>query len=103
LKTVNAGQTWQLTNLQTPDEERPTGMFFLNNTTGFISGKLLFRKTVDGGQSWSEVMDPISENINDVSFKVPMKDMLLLIMGNILNLLMEVKHGNQCSQIQATI
>jgi photosystem II stability/assembly factor-like uncharacterized protein len=69
LKTVNAGQTWQLTNLQTPDKERPTGMFFLNNTTGFISGKLLFRKTVDGGQSWSEVMDPISENINDVCFK----------------------------------
>jgi len=69
LKTVDAGQTWQLKNLDTPGKERPTGMFFLNNTTGFISGKKLFRKTTDGGQTWSEVMGGISENINDVSFK----------------------------------
>jgi photosystem II stability/assembly factor-like uncharacterized protein len=69
LKTVNAGQDWQLINLNTPDKERPTGMFFLNNTTGFISGKKLFRKTTDGGQTWSDVMGSVSENINDVSFK----------------------------------
>ena len=56
LKTVNAGQDWQLINLNTPDNEMPAGMFFLNNTTGFISGKKLFRKTTDGGQTWSEVM-----------------------------------------------
>ena len=69
LKTVDAGQTWQLINLNTPDKGRPTGMFFLNNTTGFISGKKLFRKTTDGGETWSEVMGAVSENINDVSFK----------------------------------
>jgi len=69
LKTVNAGQTWQLINLNTPDKERPTGMFFLNNTSGFITGKKLFRKTTDGGQTWSEVMGAVSENFNDVSFK----------------------------------
>jgi photosystem II stability/assembly factor-like uncharacterized protein len=69
LKTVNAGQDWQLINLNTPDSERPTGMFFLNNATGFISGKKLFRKTTDGGQTWSEVMSTISENINDIRFK----------------------------------
>jgi photosystem II stability/assembly factor-like uncharacterized protein len=69
LKTINAGLTWQLINLNTPDKGRPTGMFFLNSTTGFISGEKLFRKTIDGGQTWSEVMDPVSENINDVSFK----------------------------------
>jgi len=69
LKTVDAGQTWQLINLNTPDKGRPTGMFFLNNTTGFISGEKLFRKTADGGQTWSEVMGAVSENINDVSFK----------------------------------
>jgi len=69
LKTVNAGQTWQLINLSTPDKERPTGMFFLNNTTGFISGKKLFRRTTDGGQTWSDVMGALSENINDVCFK----------------------------------
>ncbi len=69
LKTVDAGQTWQLNNLDTPGKDRPTGMFFLNNTTGFISGKKLFRKTTDGGRTWSEVMGAVSENINDVSFK----------------------------------
>ena len=69
LKTVNAGQTWQLINLQTPDNERPTGLYFLDNSIGFISGKKLFRKTTDGGRTWSEVMSAISENINDVSFK----------------------------------
>lgn len=69
LKTINAGQNWQLINLQTPDNERPTGLFFLDNSTGFISGEKLFRKTTDGGQTWSDVIDPVSENINDVSFK----------------------------------
>jgi photosystem II stability/assembly factor-like uncharacterized protein len=69
LKTINAGLTWQLINLNTPDKGMPTGMFFLNSNTGFISGEKLFRKTIDGGQTWSEVMDPVSENINDVSFK----------------------------------
>ena len=69
LKTVNSGQTWQLIDLLTPDRMPPTGMFFLNNATGYISGEKLFRKTSDGGQTWSDVMGAISENINDVSFK----------------------------------
>jgi photosystem II stability/assembly factor-like uncharacterized protein len=69
LKTVNSGQTWQLINLNTPDKGMPTGMFFLNNNYGFISGEKLFRKTIDGGKTWSDVSDPFSENITDVSFK----------------------------------
>ena len=69
LKTANAGQTWQLINLNTPDNVRPTGIFFLNNTTGFISGEKLFIKTTDGGKTWSEVMGSVSENINYLSFK----------------------------------
>ena len=69
LKTSNGGQTWQLINLYTPDKRIPTGMFFLNNKTGFISGEKLFRKTSDGGQTWSEVIDPLSDNIFDISFK----------------------------------
>lgn len=68
LKTVTAGQDWQLINLYTPDNEMPAGMFFLNNITGFISGKKLFRKTADGGKTWSEVMETITENINDIWF-----------------------------------
>jgi hypothetical protein len=69
VKTINAGQTWQVINLNTPDKKRPTGMFFLNNTTGFISGEKLFRKTTDGGQTWSDISGAVTENIYDVSFK----------------------------------
>jgi photosystem II stability/assembly factor-like uncharacterized protein len=69
LKTVNAGQKWELFDLHTPDDVTPTGMFFLNNTTGFISGEKLFIKTNDGGLTWSEVMGSVTENIPDVSFK----------------------------------
>jgi len=69
LKTTNGGQTWQVINLHTPDKGIPTGMFFLNNKTGFISGEKLFRKTSDGGQTWTDVIDPFSENISDISFR----------------------------------
>lgn len=46
LKTINAGLTWQLINLNTPDKGMPTGMFFLNCNTGFISGKNFSEKLV---------------------------------------------------------
>jgi hypothetical protein len=69
IKTVNEGLTWQVINLQTPDNGMPTGMFFLNNTTGFISGEKLFITTTDGGKTWSEAMGSVSGSINDVSFK----------------------------------
>lgn len=69
LKTINAGGSWQVIDLNTPSNVRPMGMFFLNKTSGFISGEKLFRKTNDGGLTWSDVMGPASENINDVCFK----------------------------------
>jgi len=69
LQTTSSGQTWQLTDLQTPGKKRPSGMFFLNNTTGFISGEKLFRKTTDGGHTWSEVLSSVSQDINDICFK----------------------------------
>ena len=69
LKTTNAGQTWQLINLQTPGKLKPTGLFFMNNSVGFVCGESLFRKTTDGGQTWSEVLENAPGNINDVSFR----------------------------------
>ena len=69
LKTIDAGQHWELFNLGTPDNVMPTGLFFLNDTTGYISGEKLFRKTIDGGKTWSEVIDQVSGNIRDVAFK----------------------------------
>jgi len=69
LKTMDAGQNWELFNLETPDNVMPTGLFFLNDTTGYISGERLFRKTIDGGRTWSEVIDHVSGNIRDVAFK----------------------------------
>ena len=69
LKTINAGQEWQLINLNTPGNEMPSGMFFLNNSAGFVSGEKLFRKTIDGGKTWSDVMGSVSENFSDINFK----------------------------------
>ena len=62
LKTTDAGQTWEVNNLNTPENNRPEGMFFLNHTTGYISGDKLFRKTTDGGKTWAEVFSSFSEN-----------------------------------------
>lgn len=67
LKTTNAGQTWNAINLNT--FECPRGMFFLNNSVGFITGKGLFIKTVDGGQTWTSLKDDSSFMYLDVNFK----------------------------------
>jgi hypothetical protein len=53
LKTVDAGQTWELIDLDA--EERPRGMHFPDNNTGFITGPRFFKKTTDGGHTWTNV------------------------------------------------
>jgi hypothetical protein len=69
LKTTDSGQGWELTDLQTPGNAKPSGMFFLSATEGFISGEKLFRKTTDGGKTWSDVMGTITGTISDVTFR----------------------------------
>jgi len=51
LKTVDAGQTWELIDLHA--QESPWGMHFLDNNTGFITGTWFFKKTTDGGHTWT--------------------------------------------------
>jgi hypothetical protein len=53
LKTVDGGQTWELIDLDV--QENPRGMHFLDNNTGFITGNWFFRKTTDGGHTWTNV------------------------------------------------
>jgi hypothetical protein len=67
LKTTDAGHTWNAINLNTM--ECPRGMFFLNNSVGFITGKGLFKKTIDGGQTWTSLKDDSSFMYHDVNFK----------------------------------
>ena len=50
LKTTDGGQNWNTIDLNTLD--CPMGMFFLNNNIGFITGKDLFVKTMNGGETW---------------------------------------------------
>ena len=50
LKTTDGGQNWNTIDLNTL--ECPRGMFFLNNDIGFITGKDLFVKTMNGGETW---------------------------------------------------
>lgn len=69
LKTENGGVSWQKINLNMPEPDWPTGLFFLNTTTGFITGKKYFKKTVDGGVTWTNAIGSVTENFADVSFK----------------------------------
>lgn len=67
LKTTDGGQNWSVINLNTL--ERPYGLFFLNNSVGFVTGKNLFIKTTDGGQTWTSLKSIGFRMFQDVQFK----------------------------------
>ena len=69
LKTRDAGTSWHLINLNMPEQGWPTGLFFLDENKGFVTGKSFFKKTTNGGLSWADVVSPVKENFTDVSFK----------------------------------
>jgi photosystem II stability/assembly factor-like uncharacterized protein len=67
-KTVDGGAHWDTIHLNLLGG-MPSGMFFIDNNTGFITGSNLFAKTTDGGEHWTDLR---KENIflyNDVNFK----------------------------------
>lgn len=67
LKTANAGGTWALIRLDI--DESPTGLCFINNSTGFITGKNLFVKTADGGNTFGSIKSADFKLFIDVKFK----------------------------------
>lgn len=69
LKTTNGGASWQKLALHLPEPGWPSGMYFINAARGFITGKNYFRKTLDGGKTWTGVPGVTAESFNDVSFK----------------------------------
>ena len=44
-------------------------MFFLDNNTGFITGRYLFIKTTDGGQSWTSLKTNAFDDFYEIIFK----------------------------------
>ncbi|MFT3751616.1 MAG: YCF48-related protein [Paludibacter sp.] len=50
LKTIDGGKTWLSTDFQVG----LSSIYFINETTGFASGRKLFR-TQDGGETWNEM------------------------------------------------
>jgi photosystem II stability/assembly factor-like uncharacterized protein len=69
LKTIDAGKTWSVIDLNAPLGSRPTGMFFTDSNNGFITGTSLFMKTTDGGKTFADVLtDSPNERFRDVSF-----------------------------------
>lgn len=68
-KTTDAGVTWQKSELQTPSSNWPTGLYFVNNNTGFITGPGFFMKTTDGGATWTEAAGNATDNFIDVKFR----------------------------------
>lgn len=71
LKTTNAGQSWEKINLNSKDAGYPFGMYFINNSTGFVVGQNLFKKTIDGGLTWTTVEGVKATNLYSVNFKNP--------------------------------
>jgi hypothetical protein len=69
LKTINAGQTWNIIDLHNPEAGYPSSMYFKNENEGYITGNKLFIKTIDGGQNWTNVLTAADEDFKDVNFK----------------------------------
>lgn len=69
LKTENAGLSWQVIDLHLPEPGWPTGLFFLDENKGFVTGKSFFKKTVNAGVTWTDVLDSTNQNFTDISFK----------------------------------
>jgi len=69
LKTINAGQTWSVINLNTTEKGAPAGMFFKNENEGYITGNNFFIKTSNGGLNWTNVLNNTTENFNEVKFR----------------------------------
>jgi photosystem II stability/assembly factor-like uncharacterized protein len=68
LKTIDAGQTWSVIDLNAAVKNFPTGMFFTNNNIGFITGKSLFIKTTDGGKTFTNVLENSLDDFASVGF-----------------------------------
>lgn len=65
LKTTDAGQHWSVIDLQAP--HAPYGLHFLNKDVGFITGVGFFKKTIDGGQTWTSIRP---ERLSPTQFRV---------------------------------
>lgn len=68
LKTENGGGLWQKITFMTWEEALPKGMYFVNNSVGFVCGGKNFIKTEDGGKSWKSVLPDEAGPFNDVKF-----------------------------------
>ncbi|NHM07601.1 hypothetical protein G4D82_10240 [Flavobacterium sp. CYK-4] len=70
LRTNNAGQTWTSINLTSTSNSSLNSIYFINETVGFIVGNQVFKKTSNGGLSWSDVFTtPTDKNFQDIKFK----------------------------------
>lgn len=73
LKTTNGGDMWAAVKLNMPVNESPTGLHFIDANKGFITGKLLFIKTDNGGLSFSNALGAATGDFADVSFRNTME------------------------------
>lgn len=69
MKSLDGGVTWD-TSMHTGSPYSLTGVFFLNNDTGFVCGQNLVYKTINGGHNWSLKNDSVNINssFNDIQF-----------------------------------
>jgi photosystem II stability/assembly factor-like uncharacterized protein len=69
IKTVDAGENW-IVNSTLSNPSRPYDVYFQSEQVGFVVGGEPGRiyKTVNNGQTWSEIIDSSSSTFLDISF-----------------------------------
>jgi photosystem II stability/assembly factor-like uncharacterized protein len=76
LKTTNAGNSWQSSNVTGSHKS----MAFVNSTTGFVCGENgRVYKTMNGGESWQLLNSGVSTTLNNISIA---PDGSIIIPGN---------------------
>ena len=69
LKSIDAGETWSVNNIDSPQNREIKAITFLDANTGFICGYGgLVMKTTDAGDSWTPIDPGVTDNLYDIEF-----------------------------------
>lgn len=70
-RTTDGGITWQMMNIPTNDAFFQD-VYFVNSTTGWITGNTSIAKTTDGGNTWAAQTTPFNYGFPGIHFSDPM-------------------------------
>lgn len=68
LKSSDGLATWQQIDLGIAADRYTSGIYFTDQQTGFITGNDLFRKTTNGGLTWTDVLPGVNDRFGGIFF-----------------------------------